>query len=238
MKPEGYRSGPFRWPGKAMSAKQILKEKWRISAMARAGKFDRYLLCRPRGGLNDCLSQIYLTILHSIRFKRQLIIDTTCGGLCDQFSNYFETIAPFANIQTILTEQMKEQLNMATCFPRSFQGKLGSYKLYYCGETDNVIDSTSKERPCIITPDPAESLLLHDQYGGGAGYKALPYFKLTENAAKEITKRLDILPKRYKAIHLRASDIPLDYKTFLNQIIYLIQLVYFIEFLCLQSRYK
>jgi len=208
----------MNWPAKALSLLHRLQEKRRISIMTRASKFERYLLCRPRGGLNDCLSQVYKTILHSIRHKRQLIIDSAGCGLCDAFSNYFETVIPFANIQTALNDQTKEELNRIPCHPKYFQGKLESYQLYYNTEICNMVDFKSNERPCITTPDPPESLLLHDQLGGGAGYKALPYFKLTEKAAREIIKRLGMLPKHYIAIHLRASDVDLDFRSFLNHV--------------------
>ena len=164
----------MNWPAKALSLLHRLQEKRRISIMTRASKFERYLLCRPRGVLNDCVSQVYKTILHSIRHKRQLIIDSAGCGLCDAFSNYFETIIPFANIQTALNDQTKEELNRIPCHPKYFQGKLESYQLYYNTEICNMVDFKSNERPCITTPDPPESLLLHDQLGGGAGYKALP----------------------------------------------------------------
>lgn len=44
--------------------------------------------------------------MHAIRSSRRLIIDTKNWGLCDEFSNYFETILPFSNIKTALTTQM------------------------------------------------------------------------------------------------------------------------------------
>ena len=195
-----------------------LKEKQEILDFSRAKLANKYLLCRPKGGLNDCLFQVYKAITHSSRFKRRLIIDSTNWGLCDDFSNYFESIVPTENIQTVLTDQMRAEINTISCHPKSFQGKLDSYTLLLCEETGNFIDSLSKERPCIVTPDPPELLLLHDQCGGGPGYNALPYFKFTIKTADAIKEKLSPLPRLYKAVHLRASDVNLDYKYFLNLI--------------------
>ena len=52
----------------------------------------RYLLCRPRGGFNDTLSQIFLCMQYAKKTNRKLIIDTTRSGLHDNFSSYFKTV--------------------------------------------------------------------------------------------------------------------------------------------------
>jgi len=196
---------------------QRAKQKNRIYQLSRANESERFLLCRPKGGLNDCLFQIYETLMHAIRSNRRLIIDTKNWGLCDEFSNYFETILPFSNIKTALTTQMGERLNKESCYPHSFKGKLDSYKLDFSKQISNFVNRESAERPCIISPDPPETVLLHDQCGGGLAYLALPYFKLTPDAASSITTKLATLPKNYKAIHLRSSDAHLDVKRFLYQ---------------------
>ena len=108
---------------------QRAKQKNRIYQLFRAKESERFLLCRPKGGLNDCLFQIYETLIHAIRSNRKLIIDTKNWGLCDEFSNYFETILPFSNIETALTTQMGERLNKESYYPRSFKEMLDSYKL-------------------------------------------------------------------------------------------------------------
>lgn len=188
----------------------------RINRLHRAGKSARYLLCRPKGGLNDCLWQVYQTLMHSMNFQRVLIIDSSNWGICDQFSNYFETILPFRNVETVLNNQMKSDLNKASCYPPSFGGKLESYELDFCKKTGNFINRATSERPCIVLPDPPETLLLHDQCGGGEGWKALQYFKLTTDVASIVRQRLSTLPKGYVAIHMRASDTSLDYRKFLH----------------------
>lgn len=201
---------------KARLRVRILREKHEIFGFSRASFKNRFLLCRPKGGLNDCLYQIYKAIKHSSRFKRRLIIQSTSWGLCDDFSIYFEPVVPSSNIQTELTEQMSHELNQISCHPKSFQGDLDSYSLVFSDEIGNLVHSLSREQPCIVTPDPPELVLLHDQCGGGPGCRALPYFKFALETSNVITQKLKILPRRYKAIHLRTSDVTLDYELFLN----------------------
>lgn len=191
--------------------RRILQARWTRPS-------SRWLLCRPRGGLNDSLCQIQKSIIHALRFNRHLIIDTKPSGLRDDFDQYVETVFPFANIKTKLTDSLICQLNQQSCHPRSFQGRLDSYQLVYISEICNFIDSQTAERPCISVDDPPETVLLHDQCGGGQGYQALVYFKLLHNVAREIVGRLVQLPANYKAIHIRHADVPFDYHSFLQSV--------------------
>lgn len=188
----------------------------RIKKLHRASKSDRFLLCRPKGGLNDCLWQVYQTIMHALRFHRVLIIDSENWGICDRFSNYFETILPFTNVETALADGMRSALDKVTCYPPSFRGKLDSYELDFSDRSGCFINRATSERPSIIIPDPPETLLLHDQCGGGEGWKALQFFKFTTEVAGIVTKRLSTLPSDYVALHIRAADTSLDYRKFLH----------------------
>jgi hypothetical protein len=51
---------------------------------------ERYLLCRPHGGLNDTLCQIEKCWKYALKSDRVLIIDTRNSGLHADFSEYFE----------------------------------------------------------------------------------------------------------------------------------------------------
>ena len=188
----------------------------RIRRLHRASKVQKYILCRPKGGLNDCLWQVYQTIMHAIRFQRTLIIDSMNWGICDEFSNYFETIVPFPNVQLSLSDQMRSTLNKVSCYPPSFGGKLDSYVLDFSKRDGNFINRETSERPCIIVPDAPETLILHDQCGGGQGWKALQYLKLTPEVADITAYKLSGLPKNYTALHMRASDTSLDFRKFLH----------------------
>ena len=195
-----------------------LREQRRITQARIQRESGRQLLCRPQGGLNDNLCQIQKSIIHALRFNRQLIIDTNRSGLRDHFDHYFDTVYPFANIKIRLTDKHIQELNGQSCHPSSFTGKLNNYELTYAAEICNFVHSDSGERPCITPHDPPETLLLHDQCGGGQGVQALVYFRFQPRIADEIRARLSLLPKRYKAVHIRHVDVPFDYIEFLATI--------------------
>ena len=69
-----------------------------------SGSSSKYLLCRPRGGLNDTLTQISLCLDYAFKFKRHLIIDTMRSGILDRFDNYFEPVIPFQNLSLYMRE--------------------------------------------------------------------------------------------------------------------------------------
>lgn len=103
-------------------------------------------------------------------------------------------------------------------FPPLFRRQARLIRAYYSHEWGNFINRETSERPCIILPDPPETLLLHDQCGGGEGWKALQYFKFTSDVASIVVQKLSGLPKNYTAIHMRASDTSLDFRRFLHLI--------------------
>ena len=194
-----------------------LREKRRIAQARFSHESTRFLLCRPRGGLNDTLCQIHKSIIHSLRFNRMLVIDTKRSGMLDDFSQYFETVVPFNNIKTKLTRDQEILLNHHPCHPNSFKGNIDSYQLEYVPAIHNYVGTgPSADRPCISLVDPPETVLVHEQCGGGRGYQALPYFKFTTRVSNEITERLLMLPEHYTAIHIRYADVPFDYQSFLT----------------------
>jgi hypothetical protein len=197
-----------------------IKEQRRIRMARSSSSYPRILLCRPQGGLNDTLCQIHRCIIYAFVHRRKLIIDTTRAGFYDEFSNIFETIAPFSNIQTRLDPADLPRLEALSCRPRSFQGNLKTYELKYVPEIFNYVHSTTGDRPGIGWGDCdyPESLLLHDQAGGGFGFLALPYFRFVASMREAIKSRLTILPRNYTSLIIRHSDVKLDYRSFLEAV--------------------
>lgn len=195
-----------------------LREQRRIYQSRFTLPHKRWLICRPRGGLNDTLCQIHKSIVYSFRHQRIVLIDTTKAGLCDEFSNYFQTVFPFATIHCSLEPGKLKELDERSCYPNGFQGRLGNYELIYSPEAGNYIDTKSGQRPGISwnENDHSEEVMLNEQTGGGYGYLALPYFRFTNEASKHIVNRLSQIPNKYIAMIIRHSDVRLDYREFLK----------------------
>lgn len=194
------------------------REQRRIYQARFSSEHERWLICRPRGGLNDTLCQIHKSIVYSFTHQRNVLIDTTKAGLFDQFSNYFKTISPFATIHCHLDQDKLMELNRLSCYPNSFQGKLDNYDLIYNPEVGNYIDPATGERPGISWDenDHPEIVLLNEQTGGGYGHLALPYFSFTNETSAHIANRLSKIPTKYVAMIIRHSDVKLDYREFLK----------------------
>ena len=192
------------------------RENRRVTQAAWMDVSDRFLLCRPHGGLNDILCQVQKTFIHALQYKRQLIVDTRANGLHDDFSHYFETTRHFPSIHLQLTSASLTRLNELSCYPNSLRARVDNYPLHYDEKLVNYMVADSGEIPQIDTTDRPEQLLIHDQCGGGRGYQAFPFLKFTAPISEKITNRILSLPKGYEAIHIRYSDVPFNYQPFLE----------------------
>lgn len=192
------------------------REQRRVAQASGMHVDDRYLLCRPHGGLNDILSQVHKTLIHALQYQRQLIIDTRTHGFHDDFCQYFETARRFPSVQLRLSNEDICRFNQLSCFPNSLQARVDHYTLKYVDSLSNYEVADSGEQPQIGIADRPEQLVIHDQCGGGRGCQALPYLKFTPQVAAEITTKLLSLPQGYEAVHIRYSDVPFDYAPFLE----------------------
>jgi hypothetical protein len=184
---------------------------------------SKYLLCRPRGGLNDVLCQIHYCIEYASKFKRHLIIDTTRSGILDHFDNYFEPVVPFENMSLSLREDFDLESKTTSCVPASLFKREMSYVVEYDDKHKMFIDTLTREKSTFLfTSDYEEDLLIHEQCGGWTynlpPLPALRYLRFKPIVREEVKGRLLSLPKNYLAIHVRHSDVTTDYKLFFNAI--------------------
>ena len=128
---------------------------------------ERYVLCRPQGGLNDMLCQIEACCEYAAKFDRKVIVDTAFGGSLyfrDVFGRYF------VSQDNLLILQNYEEIIKAAgdlIFPRFIADRIDNYQSDY-DDNDGWVDSISR---LPLTFDFAknytESMLLHHQAGGG-----------------------------------------------------------------------
>jgi hypothetical protein len=92
----------------------------------------KYLLCRPRGGLNDTLVQIYDCYKYCEKYNRCLLIDTTYSSFMkSSFSDYF-TFTNNIGINIIYnTNEIYLLINNVnfTIYPHFLNDKLFDYKI-------------------------------------------------------------------------------------------------------------
>jgi len=156
------------------------------------------------------------------KYNRQLLINTDRSGLVDDLSLYFYAEDPGITLGS--EEKIKEYLlhrNGRSAFTDVYPHGLRTAQLKY----DSVFDGTQwRERR---TGEPltfdfstsyTESILVHEQYGGGTGIEFLEYLRLQPTVLNSILQRIGELGE-YDAVHIRNTDYKTDYEEILRNII-------------------
>jgi hypothetical protein len=178
---------------------------------------ERFLLCRPQGGLNDVLCNVERARRYADKFNRTLIVDTNfinAKTIKDDFSNYFYTADDvILNLRTI-----KDRLCDLTVFPTCVAGKLDSYQAYYDNILGNYAERTTGEKISFeFGLDYGQQLLVQHASGGGViGVDALSWLRLNEVISAELIRRLKAINAPYIAVHIRHTDFRTDYVYHLN----------------------
>jgi len=185
----------------------------------------RYLLCRPRGGLNDTLCQIERCWRYAERFGRHLIIDTQQSALFGDFSDYFEVIDQTVEISTRLDYDLIAHLNTLSCRPYYLAGQVDSYVTKYekyNGFVDIQLNQPTRFNSNETTDfdlDFDESLLIYDNAGGGNdSFRLLERVRLSESIRSVVRYSIDSLQKPYAAIHVRNTDYGTNYRKLFRKI--------------------
>jgi hypothetical protein len=186
---------------------------------------DRYLLCRPRGGLNDSLCRIALCWEYAERFDRCLVIDCRNSALFGAFSDYFEIIHSSAAVVPTLNEQLLAYLNSLACRPATLSGRLHGYGARFelgrgfVDAQDGRPARFSNTYPMQFVDDFPEPLLLYDDSGGGeASFSLLPRIRLAHAVVTEVREVLASFPQSYHSLHVRNTDYRTDYRRLFSRI--------------------
>jgi hypothetical protein len=183
----------------------------------------KYLLCRPRGGINDTLCQIELCWKYAELYNRVLIVDTeylVATGISVPFSKLFKTLNYNENIIFDVSTTLLNNLDQLNTFPPSCKGRLNSYKTKLNQNLRHVDNYTGAILSFNFNNDYREDLLVHDQFGNGdKGINCLARLKLTNIFRGDLLSYLSpLIGKEHIAIHIRHSDYQTDYKRAFEEI--------------------
>lgn len=181
---------------------------------------DRYLLCRPREGLNDTLCQIERCWRYSRHFGRHLVIDCQRSSFFGDFSDFFEIIDKSLKVTLCLSPMLLRKLNSLPCIPSSLHGRLSSYKAVYkegSGFVDNRTGEPTRfnaEIPAREDCDFDEPLLVHEDCGGGdLSFSLLKRLRFSPPIQYVIRDELEKIGSNYLAVHVRNTDLCTDYRS-------------------------
>jgi hypothetical protein len=180
---------------------------------------DRYLLCRPRGGLNDNLCQIQLCWEYAEAHGRALIVDGKKSSMFSEFSDFFEPIDSSARVS--LNSSSFDFLNgPAECFPAEVTGLINTYRATYSDDCRNMIEVTTGVQLSFDFAKRYEvPILLHDQCGGGTkSFECLNRVVLSKEMRTVVSDAFRRAGSGYIGVHVRNTDYQTDYKPFLESI--------------------
>lgn len=180
-------------------------------------KNNKYLLCRPNGGINDTLCQIQKCIDYANKYNRVLVIDKNRYGQLKNFSKFFE----FENAPRIkiANKNLLRSLNLLDCYPPEMRGKIDKYKTRLIDNALLFIDGTMTLSTFNFNLNYKENLLVHDQFGGGSlSFKLINQITIKKKWRPVIKKNLPFLGSNYTAIHIRNSDFKTNFRIFFNKI--------------------
>ena len=169
----------------------------------------KIILCRPRGGFNDMLCQIDKCRIYAVKNNRDLWIDTRRSGFHDCLSNYFEPSREF-----YWGSPIAKVCNDTSCFPTFLAHKIDSYTSVFDPYFFRLFVDKNTRNPLTFDFNSRydETILLHEQCGGGANsINVLELLRLKHDIKHKIKHIIENLGT-YDSIHVRNTDLTIDYK--------------------------
>jgi len=181
-----------------------------------AAQIRRFILCIPRGGLNNVFCQILKCLAYAKKEDRLLVIDTTSNHLKEPIEKYIQF-----HDKNIWTGDLKNWYTEAetysvyppeikTCI-RNIPAKWKKTPRGTVYEVDGVNCSPDLKKSYD------EDIVIYINCGGGAGINALRISTLSAAIKQEFSVRYNAMPKPYTALHIRNTDRKSNVEEFLQK---------------------
>ena len=184
---------------------------------------ERFVVCRPQGGLNDNLNQIELCWHYCNLTGRTLVVDTTrSGGFGLPFGFFFRPAQ--ASMKTVFHPSFvfMAKLNAMTARPACVSGRLNSYQASFDPACRNFVEQDTRVRVTFdMRKDHPEPVLVHHQCNGGQiSVNCLARLRLTDDFKRDVIDRIAPLKSApYSAIVIRnSSDYQTDFQAVLARV--------------------
>ena len=174
----------------------------------------RWILARPRGGLNDTLCQIEKCWRFAEKTGRELVIDTKDSGLLLDFHEVFEVRDQGSKvIPHKLGEELVAELNKLSAFPTDVQENVTAYDKFK-DEHDEFYTLPSRQPlKFSLKRDFPEAVVVYEGMGGGVdSFSFLGRISLRKWLIEHVESSLALLPETYASVHIRQSDMKTDFK--------------------------
>ncbi|MCT0225911.1 hypothetical protein [Synechococcus sp. CS-1328] len=133
--------------------------------------------------------------------------------------HYFRVISECLPIH-ILDQSSSEWCDLAelSVFPEEIKGALRDHFSIYDPRIGLHVDPVARVGVRFDFVRYPHDILVHEQCGGGGGYPALQIFRLKPEVQGQVLARLRRMPREYRAIHIRNTDMRVDVSGFLDRI--------------------
>lgn len=189
---------------------------------------DRYLLCRPAGGLADSLATIERGRQYCLRSGRILVVDGVRSNFVRQFSDVF-TMIEGDRVVLGPSRRLLAHLDALSCRPVEVQGRLRRYEVRsFTPEGMNPLESrfpvdalTGALLQVSLDDDYPEDVVLfesHSPVDGAENFLAM--CRLTARVARAVNRRLEPVQRLvadggYVGLHVRNSDLRSDWREYM-----------------------
>lgn len=179
---------------------------------------EKFVLCRPGGGLNDMLNQIERCCRYAEGHGRLVVVDTAYRHALhfkDSFAKYFISREKPLLLQNPLPDAVLDSLDV---FPAALKGRLSSYRTLE--RAGAWVDSASGT-PLTFDMERAyaETVLIHHQGGGGglSGF-LLARLRMQPRLLGLLEGRIRELDRPFAATHIRNTDMTTDYHAAIDRL--------------------
>lgn len=171
-------------------------------------KDDKYLLCRPLGGINDVLNQVEFCYRMAKRLGRLLIVETETGSsaLPHRFGTRFADVFYWASNDHVAPAHVYPSGDLS---PEDFHPPFA-----FLSSNRVSLEEATGGKQLLHKIDAAShstKFLVHESWGGGLRSAAiLARLRLDEPMLATFNKGLSRIPTNSVGLHLRAGDMSFD----------------------------
>lgn len=159
---------------------------------------ETYVICRPRGGLNDTLCQIEKCWRYAEMTGRTLLVDGSCSDFCRRISDIF---VPRIEVRSVRFDPDPTLLDQLDPDVRTGQARTAHRRTF---------DFRRRYRAPV---------LVHSKVGGGLESVHLLGRVVLEPAIQSVVRdRLAMLDEGYLAVHVRNTDLRTDAERLFHRI--------------------
>lgn len=173
---------------------------------------EKYLICRPEGGLTDMLCQLSQCFNYALRYGRVMVIDTENSVIfASPFREYFSFVHPTLKvvteprefIQTAIARGLTVHPPHARLDPRGHEQPCYVKNLNFC--------LSGIPLTFDFTCDHDAEVLIHQRCGRSSfDLEFMSCLRLSPRLRRIVERRWASLPKPYIGVHVRNTDIKSD----------------------------